>query len=244
MQKHSSTTPANELSRLTLTIASCHDNTCAPSVGDKHKSRRDAANGRRSSWESAVCSDGKSKDEVLKCYCPRTYSTSCQLFLLIRLDWTLVLLDHCVLSFFDKGLWPVWHCFVATQIACFEVLWCPHSRIQDSSCLRPCNCSTHVFKVWSLQILQWCCSLWVVFVSSKQKRAQGYPTAVRPRDEKILVEQFSIDASAKAPKKLSQYNGKRMYESLQTGTNEIGQISSLETTWLVKMFCCYAWAQD
>jgi hypothetical protein len=44
------------------------------------------------------------------------------------------------------------------------------------------------------------------------------------------VEQFSIDASAKAPKKLSQYNGKQMYESLQTGTNEIGQISSLETT--------------
>ena len=41
--------------------------------------------------------------------------------------------------------------------------------------------------------------------------------------KKVSVDQFSIDASAKAPKKLSQYNGKRMYETLQSGMNEIGQ---------------------
>jgi hypothetical protein len=41
--------------------------------------------------------------------------------------------------------------------------------------------------------------------------------------KKVSVDQFSIDASAKAPKKLTQHNGKRLYEALQSGMNEIGQ---------------------
>jgi type II secretory pathway component PulF len=41
--------------------------------------------------------------------------------------------------------------------------------------------------------------------------------------KKVLVDQFSIDASAKAPKKLTQYNGKQLYEALQSRMNEIGQ---------------------
>ena len=39
-----------------------------------------------------------------------------------------------------------------------------------------------------------------------------------------VADQISIDASSKAPKKLTQHNGKRMYEALQTITNGIGQI--------------------
>jgi hypothetical protein len=38
------------------------------------------------------------------------------------------------------------------------------------------------------------------------------------------MEQLNIDASYKAPKKLSQHHGKQVYKTLQTATNEIGQI--------------------
>jgi type VI protein secretion system component VasK len=51
---------------------------------------------------------------------------------------------------------------------------------------------------------------------------------VRPHlnqeNKKILMEQLNIDASYKAPKKLSQHHGKQVYKTLQTATNEIGQI--------------------
>jgi len=42
--------------------------------------------------------------------------------------------------------------------------------------------------------------------------------------KKISLNRMSIDASYKAPKMLSQHNGKRTYEALQTITNELGQI--------------------
>jgi hypothetical protein len=52
--------------------------------------------------------------------------------------------------------------------------------------------------------------------------------SIRPHlnqeNKKISMEQLNIDASYKAPKKLSQHHGKRVYETLQTATNEIGQI--------------------
>lgn len=41
--------------------------------------------------------------------------------------------------------------------------------------------------------------------------------------KKVSVDQFSIDASTKAPKTLTEYNGNRLYEALQSGMNEIGQ---------------------
>ena len=67
-------------------------------------------------------------------------------------------------------------------------------------------------------------------VPSGQYLAQVYKKEledVRPHFDremkKISVDQLSIDASAKAPKKLTQYNGKQLYEALQSGMNEIGQ---------------------
>lgn len=190
---------------------------------DEHKSRRDAANG--GSFEKVQYTVMASQDEVLK-RLPEDlfYQFPAVLSHKAGLDLTLA---RSLRPLFDKGLRPYGIASWLLELHAlryfdahiqYEIRLARH-RSLSPAIVRPMFSKFGDRKFYNGAVPSG------LYLSQAYKREHK---DIRPQLDremkKISVEQLSIDASAKAPKKLSQYNGKRMYESLQTGTNEIGQI--------------------